>query len=83
VVRLHATCMAVRPFNRWFRRGWRSACNRGAVARSACGGLASSVLGQLARRVGPSPRVVGGGPWSTLVKTLPATLEDASGEIHL
>jgi hypothetical protein len=29
VVRLHATCMAVRPFNRWFRRGWRSACNVG------------------------------------------------------
>jgi hypothetical protein len=26
-------------------------------------------LGQLARRVGPSPRVVGGGPLSALVKT--------------
>jgi hypothetical protein len=48
VVQLHATCMAVRPFTRWFRRGWRSACNRGAVTRSARGGLASSVLGQLA-----------------------------------
>jgi hypothetical protein len=48
VVRLHAACMAVRPFNRRFRRGWRSACNRGAVTRSARGGLASSVLGQLA-----------------------------------
>jgi hypothetical protein len=47
-VRLHATCMAVRPFDRWFRRGWRSAFNREAVARSACGGLASSVPGQLA-----------------------------------
>jgi hypothetical protein len=48
VVWLHATCEAVRPFNRWFQRGWRSACNRGAVARSARSGLASSVLGQLA-----------------------------------
>jgi hypothetical protein len=48
VVRLHATYMAVRPFNRWFRRGWRSACNRGAVTRFARGGLASSVPGQLA-----------------------------------
>jgi hypothetical protein len=47
-VRLHATCMAVRLFNRWFWRGWRSACNRGAVTRSARDGLAFSVLGQLA-----------------------------------
>jgi hypothetical protein len=29
------------------------------------------------------PRVVGGGPWSTSVKTLPVTLEDASGESRL
>jgi hypothetical protein len=48
VVRLHATCMAVRPFNHWFRRGWRSAYNREAVTRSARDGLASSVPGQLA-----------------------------------
>jgi hypothetical protein len=82
-VRLHATCMAVCPFDRWFRRGWRSARNRGAITCSACGGLASFVLGQLAWRVGPSPRVVGGGPWSTSVKTLPMTLEDASGESRL
>jgi hypothetical protein len=34
-----------------------SACNRWAVTRSARGGLASSILGQLACRVGPSPRV--------------------------
>jgi hypothetical protein len=45
VVRLHATCMTVHPFNRWFLRGWRSACNREAVTRSTRGGLASSVLG--------------------------------------
>jgi hypothetical protein len=69
MVRLHAACMVVCPFTRWFRRKWRSACNRWAVSRSARGGLASSVLGQLARRVGPSPCVVGGGPLSTLVKT--------------
>ena len=42
--------------------------------------LAPSALGQLARCVGPSPRVVGGGPWSVLEKTQPATAEDASGE---
>jgi hypothetical protein len=48
VVQLHAACMAVRPFTRWFRRRWRSACNRWAVTRSARGGLASFVLGQLA-----------------------------------
>jgi hypothetical protein len=30
-----------------------------------------------------APRVVGGGPWSTSVKTLPVTLEDASGESRL
>jgi hypothetical protein len=69
VVQLHAAYMAVRPFTRWFRRRWRSACNRWAVTCSARGGLAASVLDQLACRVGPSPRVVGGGPWSALVKT--------------
>jgi hypothetical protein len=30
-----------------------------------------------------APRVVGGGPWSTLVKTLSMTPEDASGESRL
>jgi hypothetical protein len=48
LVQLHAACMAVRPFARWFRRRWRSARNRWAVTCSARGGLASSVLGQLA-----------------------------------
>jgi hypothetical protein len=43
----------------------------------------SSVLGQLACHVGPSPRVIGGRPWSVLVKTQFATAEDASGESHL
>jgi hypothetical protein len=32
---------------------------------------------------GPRPRVVGGGPWSVLVKTQSATAEDASEESHL
>jgi predicted acyltransferase len=31
----------------------------------------------------PAPRVVGGGPWSTSVKTLSVTPEDASGESRL
>jgi hypothetical protein len=48
VVQLHAIYMAVRPFTRWFRQGWRSACNCGAVTRSVRDGLASSVPGQLA-----------------------------------
>jgi hypothetical protein len=42
--------------------------------------LAPSVPGQLAWCAGPSPRVVGGRPWSVLEKTRPATTEDASGE---
>jgi hypothetical protein len=80
LVRLHAACLAVCPFTRWSGRKWRNACNRWAVARTTRGGLASSALGQLARRVGPSPRVVGGGPWSVLEKTQPAMAEDTSGE---
>jgi hypothetical protein len=41
------------------------------------------VSGQLARRVGPSPRVVGWEPWSTSVETLPVALGGASEEICL
>jgi hypothetical protein len=48
LVRLHAACVAVRPFTRWSGRKWRNARNRWAVARTARGGLASSALGQLA-----------------------------------
>jgi hypothetical protein len=48
LVRLHAACMAVRPFTRWSGRKWRNARNRWAVAHTARGGLASSTLGQLA-----------------------------------
>jgi hypothetical protein len=48
LVRLHAACMAVRPFTRRSGRKRRSACNRWAVTRSARGGLASYALGQLA-----------------------------------
>ena len=48
LVRLHADCMAVRPFTRWSGRKWRNACDRWAVACNARGGLASSALGQLA-----------------------------------
>jgi hypothetical protein len=43
----HAAYMAVHTFTRWSGRKWRSACNRWAVTRSARGGLAPSVLGQL------------------------------------
>jgi hypothetical protein len=41
------------------------------------------VSGQLAWRVGPSPRVVGWEPWSTSVEALPVTLGGASEEICL
>jgi hypothetical protein len=74
VVRLHASCMVVRPFAHWFRRGWGNAYNREAVTYFACSGLASSVSGPLARHVGPSPRVGGWEPWSSSVETLPVTL---------
>jgi hypothetical protein len=83
LARLHAACMAARPFARWSRRKWRNARNRWAVACTAHGGLASSALGQLARRVGPSPRAVGGGPWSVLEKTQSTTAGDASRESRL
>jgi hypothetical protein len=48
LARLHAACMAARPFTRWSGRKWRDACNRWTVACTARGGLASSALGQLA-----------------------------------
>jgi hypothetical protein len=48
LARLHAACMAARPFARWSGQKWRAACNRWAVARTAHGGLASSALGRLA-----------------------------------
>jgi hypothetical protein len=35
LAQLHAACMAVRPFTRWSRRKWRSACNRRVVACTA------------------------------------------------
>jgi hypothetical protein len=48
LARLHAACMAARPFARWSGRKWRNARNRWAVACTARDGLASSTLGQLA-----------------------------------
>jgi hypothetical protein len=48
LARLHAACMAARPFARWSRQKWRVACNRWAVARTAHGGLASPALSRLA-----------------------------------
>ena len=48
LARLHAACMAARPFARWSGQKWRAACNRWAVARTAHGGLASSALSRLA-----------------------------------
>jgi hypothetical protein len=46
-VRLHALRVAVRPFDRWFRRGWGNAYNRGAVTCFVHGGLAPFISGQL------------------------------------
>jgi hypothetical protein len=48
LARLHAACMAARPFACWSGQKWRAACNRWAVACTAHGGLASSALGRLA-----------------------------------
>jgi hypothetical protein len=48
LARVHAACMAARPFARWSRQKWRAACNRWAVARTAHDGLASSALSRLA-----------------------------------
>jgi hypothetical protein len=48
LARLHAACMAARPFARWSGRKWRNARNRWVVVCTARGGLASSALGQLA-----------------------------------
>jgi hypothetical protein len=48
LARLHAACMAARPFARWSGRKWRDVCNRWTVACIARGGLASSALGRLA-----------------------------------
>jgi hypothetical protein len=45
LVRLHAACMAVRPFARWFGRKWRNARNRRAVTRTARGGFGCFCLG--------------------------------------
>jgi hypothetical protein len=55
MVRLHAPCVAVHPFDRWFRRGWGNAYNRGAVTCFVCGDLASSVSGQLRLTRGTRP----------------------------
>jgi hypothetical protein len=48
LARLHAACLAARPFARWSGQKWRAACNRWAVVRTAHGGLASSALSRLA-----------------------------------
>ena len=48
LARLHAACMAARPFARWSGQKWRVACNRWAVVRTAHGGLASSALSRSA-----------------------------------
>ena len=48
LARLHAACMAARPFARWSGQKWRAACNRWTVVRITRGGLASSALSRLA-----------------------------------
>ena len=48
LARLHAACMAARPFARWSGQKWRVTCNRWAVVCTARGGLASSALSRFA-----------------------------------
>jgi hypothetical protein len=48
LARLHAACMAARPFARWSRQKWRASCNRWAVVRILHDGLSSSALSRLA-----------------------------------
>jgi hypothetical protein len=44
LARLHAACMASRPFARWSGQKWGVTRNRWAVMRTTRGGLASSAL---------------------------------------
>ena len=48
LARLHAACMAARPFARWSGQKWRVTCNRWVVVRTARDGLASSALSRFA-----------------------------------
>jgi hypothetical protein len=48
LARLHAACMAARPFACWTGRKWRNARNHWAVTCTARDGLVYSALGQLA-----------------------------------
>jgi hypothetical protein len=48
LARLHAACMAARPFACWSGQKWGVACNRWAVVRTTRGGLASSALSRSA-----------------------------------
>jgi hypothetical protein len=84
LARLHAACMAVRPFTRWSGRKWRSACNRRVVACTArvAGWLLLPWTG-LHDVWDPAPAPWGGESWSVSEKTQPATVEGASGESRL
>jgi hypothetical protein len=55
VVRLHAPCVAARPFVRWFGRGRGNAHNRRAVLCLACGGLPPSRLELVLMTCGTRP----------------------------
>jgi hypothetical protein len=55
LVRLHAACMAVRPFTRWPGRKWRIAHNRWAVARTAHDGVGSFCPGPVCMTRGTQP----------------------------
>jgi hypothetical protein len=55
LARLHAACMAARPFARWSGQKWRVACNRWAVVRVAHGGLASSASEPACMTCGTQP----------------------------
>jgi hypothetical protein len=55
LVRLHAACMAVRPFTRWSGRKWKNARNRRAVTGTARGGFGSFCLGPACATRGTQP----------------------------
>jgi hypothetical protein len=48
LARLHAACMAARPFARRSGQKWGVACNRWVVVRTTRSGLASSALSRFA-----------------------------------
>jgi hypothetical protein len=83
LARLHAACMAARPFRLlvWAKVG--VACNRRAVVCTARGGLASSASEPVCMTCGTQPPRRRGGPWSVLEKTRPVAFGGARRESRL